>query len=132
MVGAVCWISTSAFIGPFSRLVGRADLSIYIGSSLAGGIYWLTARRRVHLKTDQSEAAEPAGLAATLWIWLSEGDLPMCTTLNLIWIFFAGIWLALGYGLAGTFMLLLIITIPFGFAPFRLAPLCSGRSAARL
>jgi hypothetical protein len=42
------------------------------------------------------------------------------------------VWLALGYGLAGTFMFLLIITIPFGFASFRLAPLCSGRSAARL
>jgi hypothetical protein len=33
---------------------------------------------------------------------------------------------------AGTFMFLFIITIPFGFASFRLAPLCSGRSAARL
>src|SRR6516162_5477073 len=45
----------------------------------------------------------------------------MRTLLNLIWLFLSGIWLALGYALAGLLMFLLIITIPFGVAAFRLA-----------
>lgn len=45
----------------------------------------------------------------------------MRTVLNLIWLLLSGIWLALGYALAGLVMFLLIITIPFGIASFRLA-----------
>jgi uncharacterized membrane protein YccF (DUF307 family) len=41
--------------------------------------------------------------------------------LNLIWLVFAGFWLALGYALAGIVAFILIITIPFGFAAFRIA-----------
>jgi len=41
--------------------------------------------------------------------------------LNLIWLVLAGFWLAIGYALAGLLMFLLIITIPFGVAAFRLA-----------
>jgi uncharacterized membrane protein YccF (DUF307 family) len=41
--------------------------------------------------------------------------------LNIIWLIFAGVWLAIGYALAGIVMFILIITIPFGFASFRLA-----------
>ena len=41
--------------------------------------------------------------------------------LNLIWLVLAGFWLALLYTLAGLVMFLLIITIPFGVASFRLA-----------
>jgi len=41
--------------------------------------------------------------------------------LNIIWLVFAGLWLAIGYALAGILMFILIITIPFGFASFRLA-----------
>jgi len=43
------------------------------------------------------------------------------TILNVIWLVFAGVWLAIGYALAGVLMCLLIITIPFGVAAFRLA-----------
>jgi uncharacterized membrane protein YccF (DUF307 family) len=43
------------------------------------------------------------------------------TLLNLIWLILSGIWLAIGYALAGLVMFLLIITIPFGVAAFRLA-----------
>lgn len=45
----------------------------------------------------------------------------MRTVLNVIWLVLSGIWLALGYALAGLVMCLLIITIPFGIAAFRLA-----------
>jgi uncharacterized membrane protein YccF (DUF307 family) len=41
--------------------------------------------------------------------------------LNVIWLVFAGFWLALGYVLAGLVALILIITIPFGIAAFRIA-----------
>jgi uncharacterized membrane protein YccF (DUF307 family) len=41
--------------------------------------------------------------------------------LNLIWLVLAGFWLAIGYALAGLVMFILIVTIPFGVASFRLA-----------
>ncbi|HEY0539577.1 MAG TPA: YccF domain-containing protein [Actinoallomurus sp.] len=44
----------------------------------------------------------------------------MRTLLNLIWLIFAGFWLALGYFLAGIICCVLIITIPFGIAAFRI------------
>lgn len=45
----------------------------------------------------------------------------MRTLLNLIWLIFAGFWLALGYFFAGIICCVLIITIPFGIASFRIA-----------
>jgi uncharacterized membrane protein YccF (DUF307 family) len=41
--------------------------------------------------------------------------------LNLIWFVLAGFWLALGYTLAGVVCCVLIVTIPFGIASFRIA-----------
>ena len=41
--------------------------------------------------------------------------------LNVIWLVLAGFWLALLYALAGIISFILIITIPFGFASFRIA-----------
>jgi uncharacterized membrane protein YccF (DUF307 family) len=41
--------------------------------------------------------------------------------LNLLWLVLSGLWLAIGYALAGLVLCLLIITIPFGIACFRLA-----------
>ncbi|CAM5791597.1 Inner membrane component domain-containing protein OS=Cellulomonas persica OX=76861 GN=CPE01_03130 PE=4 SV=1 [Cellulomonas persica] len=43
------------------------------------------------------------------------------TLLNLIWLVLAGFWLALGYVVAGIICCLLIVTIPFGIASFRIA-----------
>src|ERR687895_2268484 len=45
----------------------------------------------------------------------------MRTILNVIWLVFAGIWLAIGYVVAGIICCILIITIPFGIASFRIA-----------
>ncbi|MEV0968027.1 YccF domain-containing protein [Microtetraspora glauca] len=45
----------------------------------------------------------------------------MRTLLNVIWLVFAGVWLALGYVVAGIVCCILIITIPFGIASFRIA-----------
>ena len=41
--------------------------------------------------------------------------------LNVIWLIFGGLLLALGYALAGLICFILIVTIPFGFAAFRMA-----------
>jgi uncharacterized membrane protein YccF (DUF307 family) len=40
---------------------------------------------------------------------------------NILWLVLAGFWLALGYVLAGLLAFVLIVTIPFGIASFRLA-----------
>ena len=45
----------------------------------------------------------------------------MRTLLNLIWLIFGGLWLAIGYFVAGIVACILIITIPFGIASFRMA-----------
>jgi uncharacterized membrane protein YccF (DUF307 family) len=42
--------------------------------------------------------------------------------LNLLWLVFSGLWLAIGYVLAGVVLCLLIVTIPFGLAAFVLWP----------
>ena len=45
----------------------------------------------------------------------------MRTLLNLIWLIFGGLWLALGYFFFGVLACILVITIPFGVASFRMA-----------
>jgi uncharacterized membrane protein YccF (DUF307 family) len=45
----------------------------------------------------------------------------MRTILNVLWLVLSGFWLFLGYAFAGIVMCLLIVTIPFGIASFRLA-----------
>ena len=42
------------------------------------------------------------------------------TLLNIIWLIFAGFWLFLGYLLAGVVLCILILTIPWGIASFRI------------
>ncbi|OFI38775.1 hypothetical protein BIU82_17675 [Arthrobacter sp. SW1] len=44
----------------------------------------------------------------------------MKTLLNIIWLVFGGFWLALGYFAAGILCCILIITIPWGIASFRI------------
>jgi uncharacterized membrane protein YccF (DUF307 family) len=45
----------------------------------------------------------------------------MRTIGNILWFVLAGLWLAIGYVLAGLLAFVLIVTIPFGIASFRLA-----------
>ncbi len=45
----------------------------------------------------------------------------MRLVLNIIWLLFGGLWLALGYLVAALVCFLLIVTIPFGFAAARIA-----------
>ncbi|MGI5206016.1 YccF domain-containing protein [Spirillospora sp. CA-108201] len=45
----------------------------------------------------------------------------MRTLLNVLWLVLAGFWMAMGYVVAGVICCILIITIPFGIASFRIA-----------
>ncbi|MFC8733401.1 YccF domain-containing protein [Luteimicrobium sp. NPDC057192] len=45
----------------------------------------------------------------------------MKTILNVLWLVLSGFWLALGYVAAGIICCILIVTIPFGIASFRIA-----------
>lgn len=59
----------------------------------------------------------------------------MRTLLNIIWLLFGGIWLWLGYLLAGVIACVFIVTIPAGLACFRIAQYVLwpfGRSVAPL
>lgn len=41
--------------------------------------------------------------------------------LNVVWLVLSGLWMALGYVVAGIICCILIVTIPFGLASFRIA-----------
>lgn len=45
----------------------------------------------------------------------------MRTILNIIWLILSGFWLFLGYVVAGIVLCILIVTIPWGIASFRIA-----------
>jgi uncharacterized membrane protein YccF (DUF307 family) len=45
----------------------------------------------------------------------------MKVLLNIIWLVLSGLWLAIGYAIAGVIACILIITIPFGLQAFKLA-----------
>jgi len=44
--------------------------------------------------------------------------------LNVVWLVLGGFWMAIGYVIAGVICYVLIVTIPFGRAAFRIASLC--------
>ena len=48
----------------------------------------------------------------------------MRLVLNIIWLVFGGLWLALAYALVALVMFILIVTIPFGVASLRIASFC--------
>jgi len=43
------------------------------------------------------------------------------TILNILWLVLCGFWMAIAYAVAGVICCVLIITIPFGIASFRIA-----------
>lgn len=45
----------------------------------------------------------------------------MKTLLNIIWLIFSGLWIALGYALAGVICFVFVVTIPWSIACFRIA-----------
>jgi uncharacterized membrane protein YccF (DUF307 family) len=57
--------------------------------------------------------------------WLPSGTIEgvrvLNVILNILWLVFGGLLLAVGYAVAGLICFLLIVTIPFGVAAFRMA-----------
>src|ERR1700751_6251841 len=53
--------------------------------------------------------------------WRRKGEAVLKLILNVIWLILEGLWMAIAYGLAGLVAFILIITIPFGIAAFRIA-----------
>jgi uncharacterized membrane protein YccF (DUF307 family) len=51
----------------------------------------------------------------------SRGGTVLRVILNVIWLVFCGLWMAILYAVAGLLCFVLIITIPFGIAAFRIA-----------
>ncbi len=51
----------------------------------------------------------------------SWGDGVLKAILNLVWLVLEGVWMAIAYLIAGLICFVLIITIPFGIASFRIA-----------
>ena len=47
----------------------------------------------------------------------------MTTIGNVLWLVLAGFWLAIGYVVAGVVACVLIVTIPFGIACWKMIPL---------
>jgi uncharacterized membrane protein YccF (DUF307 family) len=50
-----------------------------------------------------------------------RGPTTIRALLNVIWLIFAGLWMAIAYVIAGIICFVLIITIPFGIAAMRIA-----------
>ncbi len=72
-------------------------------------------------KSAPSGIVRPVGYGRRVGV-RREGEGRRCDViLNLIWLVFCGIWLAIAYALAGLIAFVLIITIPFGIASFRIA-----------
>lgn len=53
--------------------------------------------------------------------WHAGGVTLIRFVLNVLWLVFAGFWMAVGYLVAGIVCCILIVTIPFGIASFRIA-----------
>jgi uncharacterized membrane protein YccF (DUF307 family) len=52
---------------------------------------------------------------------LEQGGTVVRAILNVIWLVLCGVWMSICYVLAGLVCFVLIITIPFGIAAFRIA-----------
>jgi uncharacterized membrane protein YccF (DUF307 family) len=56
-------------------------------------------------------------------VYRTDRDPSLSCLGNIIWLVFAGIWLAIGHVLTGVLLCITIIGIPFGIASFKLAGL---------
>jgi uncharacterized membrane protein YccF (DUF307 family) len=71
----------------------------------------------------QAPAPTPGSLPPTQVVTVAPDTGPGAgsVVLNILWVLFSGVWLFLGYVLAGILMFITIIGIPFGIQSFKLA-----------
>jgi len=46
-------LNTTFYVGPIARALGGADISVFVGAVVGGGIYWITERGRVRTAITQ-------------------------------------------------------------------------------
>src|SRR6266550_576156 len=77
------------------------------------------------MSVERTPDGQPARRSVPTWAGKSSATSRILGTgkvvLNVIWLVLAGWWLAIGYAIAGVICFILIITIPFGIASFRIA-----------
>ena len=111
------------------RLIGNLLWLVISGIALAVA-YWLTGIVMFLLIVAIPFGVQAFKLAGyALWpfgrvVVQRAGGSPAASCLgNFLWIFLAGIWLALAHALAGALFMITVIGIPFGVAHFKLAGL---------
>lgn len=58
MAASALWLDSTLFKGPFSSATNGADMSVFMGFLVGGGIYYLLERRAVARETDQMPVAQ--------------------------------------------------------------------------
>ena len=111
------------------HLIGNLLWLVISGIALAAA-YWLTGAVMFLLIVTIPFGVQAFKLAGyALWpfgqvVVQRAGSSPAASCLgNFLWIFLAGIWLALVHALAGALFMITVVGIPFGVAHFKLAGL---------
>ena len=86
---------------------------------------WAAGRPRTPAVNASSDTTSPSRRSIRGLLVFRERDprhtRPVRTIGNILWLVLAGFWLAIGYVVAGVLACILIVTIPFGIASFRIA-----------
>jgi purine-cytosine permease-like protein len=64
MAAAVAWVNTPVWRGPVSSLTGGADMSVWMGLFVAGGLYFVLGQAGVRQEARTSRAIPPGQAAA--------------------------------------------------------------------
>ncbi|MDR6972866.1 cytosine permease [Leifsonia shinshuensis] len=55
-IAATFCLNTTFYVGPVTQALGGADISVFVGAIVGGGVYWATQRRRVKLAADTPQS----------------------------------------------------------------------------
>jgi uncharacterized membrane protein YccF (DUF307 family)/hydroxymethylpyrimidine/phosphomethylpyrimidine kinase len=92
------------------------------GRELVDAVRWASAAGAAAVRRLGASSALPnRSTIEELYHRRTPHDGPMRLLLNVFWLVFGGLFLALGYAIAGLICFILIVTIPFGIASFRMA-----------
>src|SRR5210317_1101594 len=106
----VLWFIFGGWAMAIQWLLGGVILAItIIGIPFTPGIWRIALFAAFPFGQQMLDTPKGAGMAAFSGI------------LNIIWLIFAGIWIAISHFLAGLLLCITIIGIPFGIAHFKLA-----------
>jgi len=81
----------------------------------------LAEPRRLEGRSGWTRSGKTLAAYSRIICWIGGNISGVRILLNVIWLMVCGFWMALGYVVAGLLCCLLIVTIPFGLASFRVA-----------